>query len=44
MAEGLIKESVQIMPKEEVEALDENNKDLDKLLIDLALEKQANIK
>jgi len=44
VAEGLIKESVQIMPKEEVEALDENNKDLDELLIDLALEKQANIK
>lgn len=44
VAEGLIKESVQIMPKEEVEALDENDKDLDELLIDLALEKQANIK
>ena len=42
--EGLIKESVQIMPKEEVEALDKNHKDLDELLIDLALEKQKTLK
>jgi type III restriction enzyme len=42
--EGLIKESVRIMPKEEVEALDGSDKDLDELLIDLALEKQTDIK
>ena len=44
VAEGLIKESVQIMPREEVEALDRKHKDLDELLIDLALEKQFKIK
>jgi type III restriction enzyme len=44
VAEGLIKESVQIMPKEEIEALDKNHKDLDELLIDLALEKQKTLK
>jgi type III restriction enzyme len=44
IAEGLIKESVKIMPKEEIEALDQNHIDLDELLIDLALEKQKTLK
>jgi type III restriction enzyme len=42
VAEGLIKESIKIMPKEEVEAQD-SSQDLDKLLLDLALEKQAEL-
>ena len=42
VAEGLIKESIKIMPKEEVEAQD-SNQDLDKLLLDLALRKQAEL-
>ncbi|SMN15892.1 hypothetical protein CRYPA_1853 [uncultured Candidatus Thioglobus sp.] len=41
--EDLIKSSIKIMPKEEIEALDINNKDLDELLLDLALEKQKEI-
>jgi len=44
VAEGLIKENVQIMPREEVEVLDRKHKDLDELLIDLALDKQLKIK
>jgi len=41
--EGLIKSSIKIMPKEEIEVLDINNKDLDELLLNLALEKQKEI-
>ncbi len=42
VAEGLIKESIKIMPKEEVEAQN-TAQDLDKLLLDLALEKQQQL-
>ncbi|SFV65399.1 hypothetical protein MNB_SUP05-5-1083 [hydrothermal vent metagenome] len=41
--EELIKESIKIMPKEEVKALD-TNQDLDSLLLDLALKKQQSLK
>ncbi len=44
VADGLIKSSVKIMPKEEIEKLDRNNIDLDELLLNLAIEKQQEIK
>jgi type III restriction enzyme len=43
ISDGLIKESIKIMPKEEIEVLDKNQ-DLDKLLLDLAINKQQELK
>lgn len=42
--EGLIKESVEVMPEEEIEALEKNQeRDLDELLLDLAIQKKSEL-